>query len=188
MINENAAEYPSNYYQHLEINLPLKYFDDLLENPKSKWGKYKREDSRSPYQRKAANERERKRMHSINKGFDCLRERLPTPPYAKKLSKVETLKNAIDYICQLNNILEQTLQEESNQNPIQNESRKMVRSNVILHDPRSQAFETNDPEFGTCTLHINWRSTRERYSQQFLSQNDEKFASCSAIWIPPQQN
>uniref|UniRef100_A0AC35GUM3 BHLH domain-containing protein n=1 Tax=Panagrolaimus sp. PS1159 TaxID=55785 RepID=A0AC35GUM3_9BILA len=60
-----------------------------------RFSRNQRDDSRSPLQRQAANERERKRMYSINKGFDNLRERLPTPPYAKKLSKVDTLKNAI---------------------------------------------------------------------------------------------
>ncbi|EPB65276.1 Helix-loop-helix DNA-binding domain protein [Ancylostoma ceylanicum] len=39
-------------------------------------------------QRVAANERERKRMNSINRGFDHLRQRLPTTSQDKKLSKV----------------------------------------------------------------------------------------------------
>ena len=43
-------------------------------------------------QRAAANMRERKRMQSINDAFEGLRLQLPTMPYEKKISKVDTLK------------------------------------------------------------------------------------------------
>ncbi|KAI1286066.1 Pancreas transcription factor 1 subunit alpha [Halotydeus destructor] len=49
-------------------------------------------------QRQAANMRERRRMQSINEAFESLREFIPTLPYEKKLSKVDTLKLAIGYI------------------------------------------------------------------------------------------
>ena len=48
--------------------------------------------------RQAANMRERKRMQSINEAFEALRSKIPTPPYEKRLSKVDTLKLAIEYI------------------------------------------------------------------------------------------
>ncbi|GAB6032973.1 hypothetical protein CHUAL_012166 [Chamberlinius hualienensis] len=49
-------------------------------------------------QRQAANQRERKRMQSINDAFEGLRAHIPTLPYEKRLSKVDTLKLAIGYI------------------------------------------------------------------------------------------
>ncbi|XP_072179702.1 pancreas transcription factor 1 subunit alpha-like [Diadema setosum] len=49
-------------------------------------------------QRQAANLRERKRMQSINDAFEGLREHIPTLPYEKRLSKVDTLRLAIGYI------------------------------------------------------------------------------------------
>ncbi|KAK6618634.1 hypothetical protein RUM43_013025 [Polyplax serrata] len=49
-------------------------------------------------QRQAANLRERKRMQSINDAFEGLRAHIPTLPYEKRLSKVDTLKLAIGYI------------------------------------------------------------------------------------------
>ncbi|KAJ6649165.1 Pancreas transcription factor 1 subunit alpha, partial [Pseudolycoriella hygida] len=49
-------------------------------------------------QRQAANLRERRRMQSINEAFEGLRSHIPTLPYEKKLSKVDTLKLAISYI------------------------------------------------------------------------------------------
>ena len=49
-------------------------------------------------QRHAANMRERKRMLSINEAFEGLRAHIPTLPYEKRLSKVDTLRLAIGYI------------------------------------------------------------------------------------------
>lgn len=49
-------------------------------------------------QRQAANLRERRRMQSINEAFEGLRAHIPTLPYEKRLSKVDTLRLAIGYI------------------------------------------------------------------------------------------
>lgn len=57
------------------------------------------------------NLRERKRVRSVNDGFDRLRKHLPAQQEFKKdkrLSKVQTLKLAITYIRQLENILDST--------------------------------------------------------------------------------
>ncbi|XP_039276981.1 helix-loop-helix protein 13 isoform X4 [Nilaparvata lugens] len=61
----------------------------------------------SPYrvQRQAANIRERKRMLSINSAFDELRGHVPTFPYEKRLSKIDTLRLAIAYIALLREVL-----------------------------------------------------------------------------------
>ncbi|XP_044743365.1 helix-loop-helix protein 13 isoform X2 [Chrysoperla carnea] len=70
---------------------------------------------RSPYrvQRHAANIRERKRMlrsaigssNCINSAFDELRVHVPTFPYEKRLSKIDTLRLAIAYIALLREVL-----------------------------------------------------------------------------------
>ncbi|XP_074595536.1 uncharacterized protein LOC141850743 [Brevipalpus obovatus] len=52
-------------------------------------------------QRQAANLRERRRMQSINDAFEILRAHIPTLPHEKRLSKVDTLKSAIEYIDHL---------------------------------------------------------------------------------------
>ncbi|XP_022899915.1 helix-loop-helix protein 13 isoform X2 [Onthophagus taurus] len=68
----------------------------------------------SPYrvQRHAANIRERKRMlrsaigpNGINSAFDELRMHVPTFPYEKRLSKIDTLRLAIAYIALLREVL-----------------------------------------------------------------------------------
>lgn len=53
----------------------------------------------------AANVRERKRMMSINSGFEELRHHVPTFPYEKRLSKIDTLRLAISYIALLKDML-----------------------------------------------------------------------------------
>ena len=52
-----------------------------------------------------ANVRERKRMMSINSGFEELRLHVPTFPYEKRLSKIDTLRLAISYIALLRDML-----------------------------------------------------------------------------------
>ncbi|CAG2243600.1 helix-loop-helix protein 13-like [Mytilus galloprovincialis] len=56
-------------------------------------------------QRQAANVRERKRMMSINSAFEELRSFVPTFPYEKRLSKIDTLRLAISYIALLRDML-----------------------------------------------------------------------------------
>lgn len=63
-------------------------------------------------QRQAANLRERKRMQSINDAFEGLRAHIPTLPYEKRLSKVDTLKLAIGYI----NFLSELVRSDRNSN------------------------------------------------------------------------
>lgn len=53
----------------------------------------------------AANVREKKRMMSINSGFEELRLHVPTFPYEKRLSKIDTLRLAISYIALLRDML-----------------------------------------------------------------------------------
>lgn len=93
-------------------------------------------------QRVAANERERKRMNSINRGFDHLRQRLPCPPHEKKLSKVDTLKGAMEYIQQLQAVLDHELP------PGPKAERKILINNIA----------------GESSLYmVSWRRTPEKY-------------------------
>lgn len=51
------------------------------------------------------NERERNRVKMVNLGFETLREHVPDGKKNKKLSKVDTLKSAVEYIKQLQQLL-----------------------------------------------------------------------------------
>lgn len=59
--------------------------------------------------RQAANVRERRRMQSINEAFEGLRAHIPTLPYEKRLSKVDTLRLAIGYINFLSELVQSDL-------------------------------------------------------------------------------
>lgn len=54
------------------------------------------------------NERERKRVKMVNMGFETLRQHVPVGQKNKKMSKVETLRSAVQYIKQLQDLLDQT--------------------------------------------------------------------------------
>uniref|UniRef100_F1L636 Achaete-scute 5 n=2 Tax=Ascaris TaxID=6251 RepID=F1L636_ASCSU len=58
-----------------------------------------------PHQVLRRNERERKRVQQVNLGFVHLRDRVPQSTSSKKLSKVETLREAARYIQYLQDIL-----------------------------------------------------------------------------------
>ncbi|XP_051762038.1 transcription factor 21 [Ctenopharyngodon idella] len=81
--------------------------DEPHEIGKCRQQHQRRLTSHHPYkvQRHAANIRERKRMLSINSAFEELRCHVPTFPYEKRLSKIDTLKLAIAYIALLREIL-----------------------------------------------------------------------------------
>ena len=54
------------------------------------------------------NERERKRVETVNRGFETLRQHVPTAAQIKKLSKVSILTEAMDYIQYLYGCLQQS--------------------------------------------------------------------------------
>lgn len=79
--------------------------------------------------RQAANVRERRRMQSINDAFEGLRSHIPTLPYEKKLSKVDTLRLAIGYINFLAELVQSDL-------PIRNsssETHSQPKKIIICH-------------------------------------------------------
>lgn len=51
------------------------------------------------------NERERNRVKMVNLGFATLRQHVPNGAKNKKMSKVETLRSAVEYIRQLQQLL-----------------------------------------------------------------------------------
>lgn len=60
-----------------------------------------------PKKRVSANKKERRRTQSINNAFTDLRNRIPQIPTDTKLSKIKTLKLAINYIEHLMKLLQE---------------------------------------------------------------------------------
>lgn len=63
------------------------------------------------------NARERRRVKMVNDGFLRLRKHVPTDPKNKKLSKVKTLRLAIDYIKHLQQLLVESSVKQSHSAP-----------------------------------------------------------------------
>ncbi|KAJ8313648.1 hypothetical protein KUTeg_008209 [Tegillarca granosa] len=80
--------------------------DDVFLDSGNTTSSYQDETFEFKPQRFAANIRERKRMMSINSAFEELRSHVPTFPYEKRLSKIDTLRLAIAYITLLKDILQ----------------------------------------------------------------------------------
>ena len=109
-------------------------------------------------QRHAANLRERKRMQSINDAFEGLRTHIPVQPYEKRLSKVDTLRLAIDYIGFLNRLLSSASQTDSihplpqpshrfrshPSHPHGNNCPALTRKKIILDCPPATNDETGE--------------------------------------------
>ncbi|KAJ8417697.1 hypothetical protein AAFF_G00225400 [Aldrovandia affinis] len=53
------------------------------------------------------NERERNRVQQVNMGFQTLRQHVPNGAANKKMSKVETLRSAVEYIRALQQLLDE---------------------------------------------------------------------------------
>lgn len=92
--------------------------------------------SQQAQQRHAANLRERRRMQSINEAFEGLRTHIPTLPYEKRLSKVDTLKLAISYISFLNDMLRK---DKNGNEPGLNG----VKRNIQKEPPKSSTWKVN---------------------------------------------
>lgn len=89
-------------------------------------------------QRHAANLRERKRMQSINEAFEGLRHHIPTLPYEKRLSKVDTLRLAIGYIGFLTEMISSDM---SHSQALQPTSSEQPRKVMICHRGFGKFFE-----------------------------------------------
>lgn len=97
----------------IQTSTPIKQ-PEIKQKRKYAVGKNRMTRSRSPAQiarikrnrRMKANDRERNRMHTLNEALERLRLALPTFPEDTKLTKIETLRFAHNYIFALEQILD----------------------------------------------------------------------------------
>lgn len=74
-------------------------------------------------------------MQSINEAFEGLRSHIPTLPYEKRLSKVDTLKLAINYITFLSEMVKKDRNgNETGINGFQRNCLKEPPKKIILRD------------------------------------------------------
>ncbi|CAH1803040.1 unnamed protein product, partial [Owenia fusiformis] len=98
-------------------------------------------------QRQAANCRERKRMKTLNDGFEKLRDHIPEASMDKKLSKVDTLRLAIQYIDQLQSMI--TVFDDSSEGGMKDTSSENKKVIIRCHATNTDGYHSHDsPLYG----------------------------------------
>ncbi|XP_077391878.1 pancreas transcription factor 1 subunit alpha [Festucalex cinctus] len=133
-----------------------------------------RSDMEMQQLRQAANIRERRRMQSINDAFEGLRSHIPTLPYEKRLSKVDTLRLAIGYI----NFLAELVQSDM---PIRNSSSDahVQPKKVIICHRGTRSPSPSDPDFGLPPLaghSLSWSDEKQL--------RDQNIIRTAKVWTP----
>ncbi|CAH1250207.1 ASCL5 [Branchiostoma lanceolatum] len=105
---ENAA-FQSQYY-HQQHHPQIAHLENLVQSSGPMRGAFLGGGKalvkpKEPYMVARRNARERRRVQQVNDGFLRLRSQVPMAPKGKKLSKVKTLRAAIEYIEKLQGIL-----------------------------------------------------------------------------------
>ncbi|KPP66349.1 hypothetical protein Z043_115155 [Scleropages formosus] len=124
--------------------------------------------------RQAANVRERRRMQSINDAFEGLRSHIPTLPYEKRLSKVDTLRLAIGYI----NFLAELVQSDT---PIRNAGSDVTHQakKVIICHRGTRSPSPSDPDYGLPPLaghSLSWTDEKQLKEQNIIR--------TAKVWTP----
>nr|XP_057937581.1 pancreas transcription factor 1 subunit alpha [Doryrhamphus excisus] len=124
--------------------------------------------------RQAANVRERRRMQSINDAFEGLRSHIPTLPYEKRLSKVDTLRLAIGYINFLAELVQSDL-------PIRNSSSDthVQPKKVIICHRGTRSPSPSDPDYGLPPLaghSLSWSNEKLLREQNIIR--------TAKVWTP----
>ncbi|XP_071765796.1 pancreas transcription factor 1 subunit alpha [Centroberyx gerrardi] len=133
-----------------------------------------RSDMEMQQLRQAANVRERRRMQSINDAFEGLRSHIPTLPYEKRLSKVDTLRLAIGYINFLAELVQSDL-------PIRNSSSEAHTQpkKVIICHRGTRSPSPSDPDYGLPPLaghSLSWSDEKQLREQNIIR--------TAKVWTP----
>ncbi|XP_063780873.1 pancreas transcription factor 1 subunit alpha [Pseudophryne corroboree] len=133
-----------------------------------------RSDTEMQQLRQAANVRERRRMQSINDAFEGLRSHIPTLPYEKRLSKVDTLRLAIGYINFLSELVQSDL-------PLRNPSTEssLQPKKVIICHRGTRSPSPSDPDFGLPPLaghSLSWTDEKQL--------RDQNIVRTAKVWTP----
>ncbi|XP_061746461.1 pancreas transcription factor 1 subunit alpha [Nerophis ophidion] len=167
-----------------------KYYTDLTSSPSSSCssspatsllsGRRRRRRTRSDTEtlqlRQAANVRERRRMQSINDAFEGLRAHIPTLPYEKRLSKVDTLRLAIGYINFLSELVRSDL-------PVRHQGaggdQHLQTKKVIICHRGTRSPSPSDPDYGLPPLaghSLSWSNEKLLREQNLIR--------TAKVWTP----
>ncbi|KAJ1100299.1 hypothetical protein NDU88_005385 [Pleurodeles waltl] len=134
----------------------------------------RRSDAQLQHLRQAANVRERRRMQSINQAFEGLRSHIPTLPYEKRLSKVDTLRLAIGYINFLSELVQTDLPLRSPGGEGAGQPKK-----VIICHRGTRSPSPSDPDYGLPPLaghSLSWTDEKQLKEQNIIR--------TAKVWTP----
>lgn len=116
------------------------------------------------------NARERNRIRTVNGAFDVLRDHVPSGRQSgKKISKVETLKSAIEYIHALQGIIENQKalmgeDEEGEGKTTEKQEYPQFSKNELK--PENSQIQSNNPEIEIFTSNIEFEKTQTNKNQE----------------------
>lgn len=128
--------------------------------------------------RQAANVRERRRMQSINDAFEGLRTHIPTLPYEKRLSKVDTLRLAIGYINFLAELVHSDLPIRGGGGGAGGEAAALPKKVIICHRG-TRSPSPSDPDYGLPPLaghSLSWCDEKQLREQNIIR--------TAKVWTP----
>ncbi|XP_066989884.1 pancreas transcription factor 1 subunit alpha-like [Macrobrachium rosenbergii] len=112
-------------------------------------------------QRQAANMRERRRMASINDAFEGLRAHIPTMPYEKRLSKVDTLRLAIGYITFLSDMVETSSANHPSDPAATNNNNNNNNNNKVVVKSQLDAYHGQEGNMSHTFTELSWAPQRQ---------------------------
>ncbi|XP_042327945.1 pancreas transcription factor 1 subunit alpha [Sceloporus undulatus] len=137
-----------------------------------------RSETELQHLRQAANVRERRRMQSINEAFEGLRSHIPTLPYEKRLSKVDTLRLAIGYIHFLGQLLHSELPLRRDGGGGHGPSAQAAKKVIICHRG-TRSPSPSDPDYGLPPLaghSLSWTDEKQLKEQNIIR--------TAKVWTP----
>lgn len=100
--------------------------------------------------RAVANVRERNRTQKLNSAYKHLQSIIPKKP-SDKMSKIHTLKLALDYINFLNNVLRETSPPELTKSPVGiNHKRSYIDDHVMNQEPPNKMARLHQSQVNSC--------------------------------------
>ncbi|XP_065666402.1 pancreas transcription factor 1 subunit alpha [Hydra vulgaris] len=145
----NQYEPEVHYFSCKQIKSTLKH------NKKTSLKQY---DSAYARTRSAANFRERRRMQCLNEAFEGLRTHIPSLPYEKRLSKIDTLKLAISYI----QFLADLIKDDEEKKRISSSSTNQNPEKILIYNTSIEYTNNNGQSLRLKGHSLSWKSNKPK--------------------------
>ena len=116
------------------------------------------------------NARERSRVQTVNRSFEVLRQHVPSANMYKKLSKVNIIQHALQYIHQLMYVLDN---DQIQQQPMPSPAAVRTNMTTVKQEPSLEHYQIaqSSTENNYNQVQNNANSTNQMYNQAWMNQN-----------------